>query len=44
MLDRCGHLMAGSEPEAEDLMQTYLTVQAKAAEDAARSAGAVPAT
>ena len=37
-LDRYGHLMPGSEAEAGKLLDAYLEVQRRAAEDAARSA------
>jgi hypothetical protein len=38
-LDRYGHLMPGSEEEAADLLDGYLTTQRERAEDAARQAG-----
>jgi integrase len=39
-LDRYGHLMPGSEGEAAALLDSYLTVQRKRAEEQARQASA----
>lgn len=39
-LDTYGHLMPGSEDEAAELLDAYLTAQRERAEDAARAAGA----
>jgi hypothetical protein len=39
-LDRYGHLMPGSEAEAADLLDAYLSAQRERAEEVARSAGA----
>jgi hypothetical protein len=39
-LDRYGHLMPGSEAESAGLLEAYLAAQKKAAEEAARTAGA----
>jgi hypothetical protein len=36
-LDRCGHLMPGSEEEAAGLLDTYLDAQREAAEERARA-------
>ena len=41
-LDRCGHLMPGSEEEAAGLLESYLAAQRKRAESAARSGGGEP--
>ncbi len=38
-LDRYGHLMPGSENEAAELLDAYLTAQRERVEDAARGAG-----
>lgn len=40
-LDRYGHLMPGSEAEAAELLDAYLTARRERAEEAARAAGGV---